>query len=327
MSSKFLQAFGFDENPFASTNADKEPNLNQYFVPPPYFASVRGDPADPKSNVVLAPRGGGKTAQKVMIEEYAENNFRNSAYCLAYDSFRHVTRQRISTVTIDWHLEQIIQRLLSGIITLMEQGHGANLDASDKRALAHSFPRFLGNLSAADAEQVFDSVKSVPEKARHLISRHGRNILSVVNSIIKGFGFTRIEIEQAAADLKDEPLQYILERLVQIMASFGFSSTYVLIDRVDEKIQNLLNVGAVLKSGEIENPGNRPLHQYSFSDPRLALVVLSAYSLEDILAEHCFVCPKCSTLLVREGDEIACDDCSYVFTPSSKDNLLSKCAR
>jgi hypothetical protein len=72
MSSKFLSAFGFSENPFASTNADKEPHLSRYFVPPPYFTSVKGDPKDPKSNMVLAPRGGGKTAQKVMIEEFAE---------------------------------------------------------------------------------------------------------------------------------------------------------------------------------------------------------------------------------------------------------------
>ena len=92
------------------------------------------------------------------------------------------------------------------------------------------------------------------------------------------------------------------------------------------KIQNLLNVGAVLKSGEIENPGNRPLHQYSFSDPRLAFVVLSTYDLDEILQSYCYVCPKCETLLVRDGAEIACDHCSCEFAPKEEDSLLAHCS-
>jgi hypothetical protein len=44
---RFLKQFGFEEDPFASTNAADEPNLADYFVEPPYFASVMGDRGDP----------------------------------------------------------------------------------------------------------------------------------------------------------------------------------------------------------------------------------------------------------------------------------------
>lgn len=44
---RFLAQFGFTEDPFASTNAADEPNLSHYFVEPPYFASVMGDPRRP----------------------------------------------------------------------------------------------------------------------------------------------------------------------------------------------------------------------------------------------------------------------------------------
>jgi hypothetical protein len=64
----FLRRFGFKGDPFESTNADQEPDLGEYFVPPPYFATVMGDVTRPQSHVVLAPRGGGKTAQRRMIE-------------------------------------------------------------------------------------------------------------------------------------------------------------------------------------------------------------------------------------------------------------------
>ena len=71
---RLLESFGFRADPFASTNADDEPDLAAYFVPPPYFAAVQGDPKNPRPDVVLAPRGGGKTAQKRMIEEASSPN-------------------------------------------------------------------------------------------------------------------------------------------------------------------------------------------------------------------------------------------------------------
>lgn len=64
----FLAKLGFIENPFQSTNADEEEHLQTYFVPPPYFHSVWGDPDIPSSQVIFAPRGGGKSAQRRMIE-------------------------------------------------------------------------------------------------------------------------------------------------------------------------------------------------------------------------------------------------------------------
>ena len=53
---------GFKAHPFAKTNADEEPDLAGYFVPPPFYDGVLGDPSVPTASVVLAPRGGGKTA-------------------------------------------------------------------------------------------------------------------------------------------------------------------------------------------------------------------------------------------------------------------------
>lgn len=64
----FLGSRGFLENPFILTNADEETNLSDYFVPPPFFDAVMGSASELKSCTVFAPRGGGKTAQKVMIE-------------------------------------------------------------------------------------------------------------------------------------------------------------------------------------------------------------------------------------------------------------------
>lgn len=91
------------------------------------------------------------------------------------------------------------------------------------------------------------------------------------------------------------------------------------------KIQNYMSVGAIFKSGEIENPGNRPLHQYSVADPRLAVLVLSSYSLEEVLSAVCFMCRRCDELLVREGPNVACHECALEFGVGEEDTVLTHC--
>lgn len=60
---EYIEFLGFNENPFQYTNADNESNLlDKYFIAPDYFEDVWGDPDSPASNIIYAPRGGGKTA-------------------------------------------------------------------------------------------------------------------------------------------------------------------------------------------------------------------------------------------------------------------------
>jgi len=71
MSETFMAQFGFISSPFSSTNAEREPLLHKYFVPPPYFSSILGNPDFPHSQIVFAPRGSGKTAQRRTLEDEA----------------------------------------------------------------------------------------------------------------------------------------------------------------------------------------------------------------------------------------------------------------
>lgn len=61
----------FKSHPFLKTNAVEEEFLQSYFVPPPYFDAVIGDSKSPGASIVLAPRGAGKTAQRLMVERIA----------------------------------------------------------------------------------------------------------------------------------------------------------------------------------------------------------------------------------------------------------------
>ncbi len=68
----FYDNLGFLSHPFVKTNADEESNLQDYFIPPPFFDAVIGDHINPTPCIVLAPRGSGKTAQRIMVEEWAK---------------------------------------------------------------------------------------------------------------------------------------------------------------------------------------------------------------------------------------------------------------
>ncbi len=514
MISRFLASRGFEENPFASTNADKEPRLSQYFVPPPYFTSVKGDPRNPKSNVIFAPRGGGKTAQKVMLEEYAETQNTSRFLCITYDSFRHISRSKITSLNTDWHLSQVIQRLLSATLALIQTSPLHDLGKSDKILLNFCFKKYLGSLNEAEAIEILKSIKSDVEKVREFIQAQAGNITKIVSAIPTIWGLPPLDLELSTKELKDEPPLYIIERLITIIQSYGYDSVYVLVDRVDEisefandaiscgkfiaplltelnlleleglsfkfflwdqiedhvveaglrtdrvlvhrlnwsadnlsemlsrriaaysnsqvsslndlisedsdidlhklicclgngsprdvirlvgriidehtkisdthepltwssiesgiknysrersielygaekindlskigvvsftigeiandifrvshqagrnKIQNLMNVGAVIKSGDIENPGNRPLHQYSIVDPRLAYAV-SSYKLSDFLSFNAYICPRCETILVRDGETANCHECAFEFPLDVSSSLMEYCS-
>jgi hypothetical protein len=102
---ELLAKLGFHDNPFQFTNADEKDQLQSYFVPPPYFASVWGNPDSPQSHVIFAPRGGGKSAQRRMIEYKAQEA---GVFAITYDRFEQLGATDLETLGIDYHLRNII---------------------------------------------------------------------------------------------------------------------------------------------------------------------------------------------------------------------------
>jgi hypothetical protein len=85
----FITRRGFSDDPFAFTDSDREDRLSDYFVPPPYFAGVMGTPSSPEPTIVFAPRGGGKSAQRRMVEE-ASVDPSAPFLCITYSNFESV---------------------------------------------------------------------------------------------------------------------------------------------------------------------------------------------------------------------------------------------
>ncbi len=118
-----LEQLGFEADPFAKTNADEEDRLKSYFIDPPFFNAVHGDLASPKSAVVFAPRGGGKTAVKRMLELSSQTE---PFLCVTYNHFP-VDDLKLKDVDLGYHLRNIVRLMIVAVISAAEERGVDNL--------------------------------------------------------------------------------------------------------------------------------------------------------------------------------------------------------
>lgn len=232
----FLDKFGFDADPFQSTNAADEPKIADYFVPPPYFQAVVGDPSQPKSQVVLAPRGGGKTAQRVMIEQLSQGS--KEFLCIVYDEFILPEKAQIADIDLNYHIRNVNELLTLSIL----------LECSDKNVRKSSLPDdlilvlkqaveiYLGEYSQQQHSSSIGKFKNLGDKASDIWNSYGGKISLLVDGVLGYFGVGAIDLSKLARNPEnyDQSHQFYLRKLSEIAIKLGYNSVYVLIDRVDE---------------------------------------------------------------------------------------------
>jgi hypothetical protein len=243
----FLGSLGFSENPFDWTNADEEPYLSTYFVPPPYFASVVGSPTRPKSVIVFAPRGAGKTAQKVMIENESQLSTNRNDYkflCISYDDFDTVGVSNIDQITSAWHLTNIFRKIILGIILEIESDPSSRnrLSSTQKNWIASKASAFLSDIRESEFKQTLDSIRNIKGKTEYIWSKYGGKISVLLSSIAEFLSAGKLDGISNVVDKTSFSIVEYIRECQKISKTLGFHSIYILIDRVDET--NLTNTSA-----------------------------------------------------------------------------------
>jgi hypothetical protein len=229
--SDLLKNLGFDLDPFAKTNADEEELIGSYFIEPPFFKAVYGDLATPKSAVVFAPRGGGKTALKRMLELSSLND---PFMCVTYNRFS-VAGLRLEDVDFDYHLRNLVRLLLVGVLTsTVERGIG-DLSNDDRHVLYLLAREYLSEIDSTELKSAIQSVQNFPDKAKEWWDRFTGPIGLVLNTLLNKIGFGNAEIEKfnTVGGKLGQRIEQI-EFLGNLAIKLGYKCTYVLIDKVDE---------------------------------------------------------------------------------------------
>jgi len=241
---EFLQYYSgleFEDNPFAYTNADEEDRLPEYFVSPPYFESVFGDPKKPNSFIVFAPRGGGKTAQRRMIElRSADNNI----LAITYNNFDFPDISKPHDVKIHHHLRRIIRFILTGLLANIHSNLPSEklLSKDDKQIFLKLAAEHLGDIKSADLTIALDSLKSFKDKFKDFWNEWIPTIGLGVQAVLKllkpiqdlGDNISNLTRFQDPEFRAPDSLKFQLQLLVSLSQKLGWKSIYILVDRVDE---------------------------------------------------------------------------------------------
>jgi len=222
---------GFERDPFASTNADEEDLLKDYFIEPPFFKAVYGDINRPKSSIVFAPRGGGKTALKRRIEI---NSGLDSFLCVTYNQFP-TAGLKLSEVDQHYHLVNVTRILLVGALGALTTAGLDKLSTEQRHYLYLLVRAHLSSLDKSALQDAISSVKNPSQKAKDAWNSVLGPVSVVLNALLVHIGFKPVELnkfETALAEIGDIKSQIVF--IANLLPNLGYQSTYVLVDKVDE---------------------------------------------------------------------------------------------
>jgi hypothetical protein len=76
---KLIDALYFQDNPFANYSAENEPEIDRYFVRPPYYEFIQERGLSGRSVILFGARGAGKSATRIAFakESWTRQEGRN----------------------------------------------------------------------------------------------------------------------------------------------------------------------------------------------------------------------------------------------------------
>lgn len=235
---EYLISLGFNENPFQHTNADKETNiLDKYFIAPDYFEDVWGDPKSPESNIVYAPRGAGKTAQRLMIEKRAEKH--DEIITITYTDHDLTEFGSVEDISLSYHLEYLNRLMLLSFFNRLDQLNEFNyihvFDKKERQFIYKLCRIYLFDTPVSFPKQVINSLKMPEDRVIDLWNKFKEPFSDVIKSISKSKG-VEVDISKVRVDEKIKlshkenflNIKHFLNRV-------GIETIYVLVDKVDEQ--------------------------------------------------------------------------------------------
>ncbi len=215
----FLKAKGLTSHPFNTFDADKEKDLGQFVVLPPYFESVFGMAEDPQAFLVLGMRGFGKTTLRKMLTQRIEDQYSGRIFCVDYSNFPFTKQKELKDVVLRDHMMEIFRLMALEFSKLLSTSPTSRkrLKVAAKEFLFHLFEIHLKD---AEKQELYPKLQSFMEKLlRTYPKKQGRGLY--------------LTPETPDSEVIERSV-HTMDCLAGVLKGLGFVSAYVFIDRLDE---------------------------------------------------------------------------------------------
>ncbi len=138
---RWLERLGFDDDPFALYEAEREHEyLPYFFVDRPYLYDVLGAPAHPQTAFLMAGRGDGKTATRQMVAyECMHGKFRWQVLPVHYYDFGLLLESvqgDVTQITVRHHLRCVIRAIIKSMADFVPAIYFDHLGEMERGLLA-----------------------------------------------------------------------------------------------------------------------------------------------------------------------------------------------
>lgn len=248
----WLKSFGFMRNPFETTEAGGEAHyiadfLHETFVKPQDFDEILGHPSHPKSSLVFAARGKGKTSARLMTAHFcregifpkemkAKEKLITRVLPIHHTRFERLVGVNSLSAIVDAHVIEILFRavpaMVDMIISYPEISERINeLDILRRLELQYFLMAFKSHVPFQEYKMARDVVGN---ELITLDETHTPIGFSLSDSSQQGIGLSLREIEShIAAYSQMQPID-LLGRFTELMINLDFGAVYVLVDGLDE---------------------------------------------------------------------------------------------
>ncbi len=234
---EYLNNLGFPINPFQFSNADKEVELiGSYFITPDYFEDVWGNPYNPVSNIVYAPRGGGKTAQRIMIEKRAMVT--SDILSITYTNHDLTQFSKIEDINLSYHLTYLNRLCLLSFFSKIQKSefdYNSIFSFAERQYIYKLSRIYLFETPASFPNQAIQSLKTIEDYVVDVWKSFKEPIANIIRQITKAKG---LEIDLSKIEI-DKKLQLSHKdnfiNIIALLKKVGYNSIFILVDKVDEQ--------------------------------------------------------------------------------------------
>jgi len=248
---RWLEQRGFQGNPFGIYQAELEERLADYFIPTVYYDEIKGTADAPRTMVVFAARGHGKSAHRIMVARSCRPAALHGDILAApYIDFGPLPAQMAEdpkSVRLSQHLTLILHSCAKAFVETLIQ---------DPDLVATLGPEWLSRLKWLCVQQPSMPVLTPSMVLTHLreLARDSLNLdwgefqrawhAGRLGELLRGqavlehpaarFLITLADTRPEAIDIGRLSAARLLNLFTDLVRQIGLKAVYILVDRVDE---------------------------------------------------------------------------------------------